>query len=64
MVEYLKYVCAKRNISAFIVFNEAFRKHYGCVGNVTEDLSEYVFTGKLPYYVRAYLEDIRDAPFI
>ncbi len=64
MHEYLHYVCVKRGVSAFVVFNEAFRTHYGCVGNVTDDLATYVRTDELPLYVRMYLENIHDAPFI
>ena len=64
MKDYLAYVCTKRNVSVFIVFNEAYRAHYHCVGNVVEDLAAFVSTGTLPHYVTVYLEDIRDRPFL
>lgn len=64
MNDYLFYVLQKRNVTVYTIFDEAFRAHYGCRGNVTEDIAMWVQSGNLPYYVRTYLESIHDRPFL
>jgi len=64
MSDYIWYVLQKRNVTPYTIFYEAYEHHFGNGVDVTGYVRDWARTGVLPYFVRTYLEDIRDKPFI
>lgn len=62
MFTYLYYVCQVRHVTPRIVFEQAYEKHYGVKGDVSNDFFQFERTHVLPVYVLGYLEDIRAQP--
>ena len=61
MITYMYYVCDKLKMTSQRLFRVAYKWHHDKDGDTRQDFETFLKTKRLPHYVVAYLEHIRDS---